>query len=122
MNNKTYWGYHLILDCSNCNYKKITDVDNIKEFLNKLIPAINMVAHGEPIIEFLLPGEDNQGYSVLQMITTSNITAHFVNRDSAGYIDIFSCKQFNTEIAYDYVREFFEPTNIKQQLIFRQAD
>jgi len=122
MNNKTYWGYHLILDCSSCNYKKITDVNNIKEFLNKLIPAINMVAHGEPIIEFLLPGEDNQGYSVLQMITTSNITAHFVNRDGAGYIDIFSCKQFDTEIACDYVREFFEPANIKQQLIFRQAD
>jgi len=122
MNSKTYWGYHLILDCAGCNFEKITDPDNIKAFLATLIPAIDMVAHGDPIVEFLLPGEDNQGYSVLQMITTSNITAHFVNRDCSGYIDIFSCKEFNTEIACNYVREFFEPTNIKQQLIFRQAD
>jgi S-adenosylmethionine/arginine decarboxylase-like enzyme len=122
MDNKTYWGYHLILDCAGCNFEKITDPDNIKDFLSTLIPAIDMVAHGEPIVEFLLSGEDNQGYSVLQMITTSNITAHFVNRDCSGYIDIFSCKEFDINIANRIVGEFFEPINIKHQLILRQAD
>lgn len=103
------WGYHLIIDCKGCNLDYITDRERIAEFVRLLISRINMTAHGDPQIEFLLPGTDNEGYSVLQMITTSNITAHFVNSTRAGYIDLFSCKQFDRTVVMYTINEFFNP-------------
>ena len=31
--NNEYWGYHLILDCSHCDISKISDGNNIKNFI-----------------------------------------------------------------------------------------
>jgi len=86
-----------------------------------LIKRVGMKAHGDTIIENLLPGEDNEGYSVLQMITTSNVTAHFVNKTGDAYIDLFSCKEFEAEIVIATVKEFFAPTSIKLNFVERQA-
>ena len=115
------WGYHLILDCSDCNLESITDRTTINNFVVTLIERINMTAYGSPQIELMLVGTDNEGYSLLQMITTSNITAHFVNSTKAAYIDVFSCKEFDTSQAIHTVEEFFSPTSIKSNLIHRQA-
>lgn len=115
------WGKHLILDCAGCNFFLINDTTNIREFIKDLIKRIDMVAHGEPHIEFLLPGTDNEGYSVLQMITTSNITIHFVNQTKEAYIDVFSCKEFDTDVAIAVVTEYFEPTSIRTVILDRQA-
>ena len=98
-----YWGYHLMLDCSGCT--GIDDRENIYNFIKDLVPRIDMLAHGDPIIEHLLPGDPKQGYSLMQLITTSNICAHFMELDGTAYFDIFSCKQFDLELAQDVVRE-----------------
>jgi S-adenosylmethionine/arginine decarboxylase-like enzyme len=55
------------------------------------------------------------------MITTSNISMHFVNRTNEAYIDVFSCKEFDTSIAEAVVTEYFEPTSIRATILTRQA-
>jgi S-adenosylmethionine/arginine decarboxylase-like enzyme len=115
------WGKHLILDCAGCDFFLINDTTNIREFIKELVKRIGMIAHGRPQIEFLLPGTDNEGYSVLQMITTSNITIHFVNKTKEAYIDVFSCKDFDTIIVEETVKEYFEPTLIQSTILNRQA-
>jgi S-adenosylmethionine/arginine decarboxylase-like enzyme len=115
------WGYHIILDCANCNLIKIKDKDHITKFVHTLISRVDMQAHGNMIIENLLPGTDNEGYSVLQMIVTSNISCHFVNKPGDAYIDLFSCKDFDKNVVVDTVKEFFEPETIQLNLIERQA-
>ena len=115
------WGHHLILDCSNCNLESITNKTTINNFVVTLIERINMTAYGDPQIELMLVGTDNEGYSLLQMITTSNITAHFVNSTQAAYIDIFSCKEFDANQAIHTVEEFFSPKTIKSNFLHRQA-
>jgi S-adenosylmethionine/arginine decarboxylase-like enzyme len=67
-----------------------------------------MKAYGEPqIIHF---GEDNKaGYTLVQLIETSNITAHFCEQDNAAFIDIFSCKEFDPKDAKRVVDQFFRP-------------
>lgn len=115
-----YWGYHLMLDCAECN-DGIKSKENIKNFVEELINKINMVAHGDPIIEYLLPDEPNCGYSLMQLITTSNICAHFVESNHTAYIDIFSCKEYNTEIAKDIVRKYFGASKMKSTFVKRQA-
>lgn len=113
------WGYHLILDCKGCDLASINSKPHIAEFIKTLIKRVDMVAHGDPQIEFLLPGTTNEGFSVLQMITTSNITAHFVNSTQEGYIDLFSCKQFNQTVAIETVKEYFLPGSIKVNYLER---
>jgi len=116
---ETPWGHHLILDCSGC--ENITDESHIKKFIKDTIESIEMIAHGDPQIEYLLPGTDNEGYSVLQMITTSNLTAHFVTKSKSAYIDVFSCKEFDANIAEEKVKEYFNPKQINGRFLTRSA-
>jgi S-adenosylmethionine decarboxylase len=117
----SHWGYHLMLDCSGCN-TGIASKDTIYNFVKDLVKRIDMVSHGEPIIEYLLPGDPKQGYSLLQLITTSNISAHFMELDGTAYFDIFSCKPFDIETAKNIVSEYFSPKKMRVNFITRHAD
>ena len=116
----TYWGYHLMLDCSEC--KNIDNRQTIYNFVKDLVKEIDMVAHGEPIIEYLLPGDPKQGYSLMQLITTSNICGHFMELDGTAYFDIFSCKEFDISIAQNVVKKYFNPKKIRVNFLTRHAD
>ena len=115
-----YWGYHLLLDCSGC--KGIDSRDNIYRFVKDLVARIDMTAHGEPIIEYLLPGDPKQGYSLMQLITTSNIAGHFMELDGTAYFDIFSCKEFDINVAKQVVQEYFAPERMRVNFLTRHAD
>jgi len=115
-----YWGYHLLLDCSGCS--GIDNRDNIYRFVKDLVVRIDMTAHGEPIIEYLLPGDPKQGYSLMQLITTSNIAGHFMELDGTCYIDVFSCKEFDVATAKQVVTEYFKPTRMRVNFLTRHAD
>ncbi len=114
------WGYHLLLDCAGCN-SNIRDKASIEDFVSVLVYKIGMKTVGEPVIKHLSPTVDNTGYSVMQMIETSNITAHFVESNHSAYIDVFSCKEFDPAIAEQVVIDYFSPANINKQFISRQA-
>jgi S-adenosylmethionine/arginine decarboxylase-like enzyme len=109
-----------MLDCSSCN-------DNIKSkkainiFIKDLLHAIKMIPHGKPLIEYLLPGHKNQGYSMIQLIKTSNISAHFMDLDGTAYFDIFSCKKFNPKLAEKIIKKHFSPKKYKIKFLTRQA-
>jgi len=115
-----YFGYHLMLDCSGC--ENIDSRDNIYNFVKELVKRIDMTAHGEPIIEYLLPGDPKQGFSLMQLITTSNISGHFMELDGTAYFDIFSCKTFDIEDAKNVVNEFFNPKKMRVNFVTRHAD
>ena len=117
-----YWGYHLVLDCAGCNHDQITNGDNIKNFTNELVKRIDMVAYGDPIIaHFATHDPQKAGYSMMQLIETSNIAAHFVDRDNTMYLDVFSCKPYENQTVIDTVKEFFGATSIRVTYLTRQA-
>jgi len=119
MNN--YFGYHLMLDCSGCSRIGFEDREHIYNWIKELVPTIEMEASGEPIIEYLLPGDPKQGYSLMQLITTSNICAHFLDLNGTVYFDIFSCKEFDCAVAKRLVEKYFSPTKIRVNFITRDA-
>jgi len=117
----TYWGYHLMLDCGGC--ERITDADNIRSFVKELVPTIDMVAVGEPWIERTAIGiPDKEGFSMYQLIVTSNISAHFVDESKQIYLDVFSCKEFASETVISVVNKYFKPLRIKTNFVIRNAD
>lgn len=116
----SHFGYHLMLDCSGCT--GIDSRENIYRFTKDLIQRIDMTAHGEPIIEYLLPGDPKQGFSLMQLITTSNIAGHFMELDGTAYFDVFSCKTFDAQTVQAVVQEYFAPERMRVNFITRHAD
>ncbi len=119
----SYWGYSLLLDASNCDREAITNPEILRDFAKTLVEEINMVAYGEPQVLHFGHNEPHlTGWTLLQFIETSNITAHFCDHSGEGYIDIFSCKEFDTNVAIEVVQRFFSPTKIRKNFVTRQAD
>ena len=117
-----YWGYHLMLDCASCDKDKITDKQNIINFTKELVKRIDMKAYGEPIVEhFATHDPSKAGYSMVQLIETSNLSAHLIDSSGDGYFDVFSCKPFETTVVYEVIREYFNPKNINHSFTFRDA-
>ena len=115
-----YWGYHLILDAAGCDLASISDGENIKAFARELVVAIDMVPFGEPQAVHFGTG-NKAGYTLVQLIETSNICAHFVEEHSHFYLDVFSCKDFNPETVIDVAKKYFKCTHFKTAFIERQA-
>ena len=114
------WGQHLVLDLNGCPKELLADPDNIMKWTKELVEAIDMVAYGEPVLEhFATHSHEAAGYTLLQMIETSNIAAHFAENVGQAYIDVFSCKCFDEQIAIEVSKKFFEPTEINHTSISR---
>lgn len=117
------WGFHAIMDCSDCDLAAIQDENNIKAWIADLLVKIDMQPIGGPIITKTGEGQpDKEGYTAIQIIVTSSIVAHFIDRDRHIYIDVFSCKEFNPYVVEDTIRTAFgENTKIRAILLPRNA-
>ena len=116
------WGKHLILDCAGCPLELISDSENIRQFVDDLLTAIEMVPVGEPRIEHLAAYVPHlSGYSLVQLIETSSITGHFCDLSGEIYLDVFSCKDFDPETALTVVCDFFEPESWGATVLIRDA-
>jgi len=102
------WGVASAIDIYNCSPEKIRDADYIRRFVKELCDLIEMKRFGETqVIHF---GEDERvaGFSMVQLIETSLISAHFANLTNTVYLDVFSCKPYDAEIVRVFAQEYFE--------------
>ena len=101
------WGIASSFDIYNCDPEMIRSTEKIQQFVVELCDLIEMKRFGETaIVNF---GEDERvaGYSMVQLIETSLISAHFANMTNAVYLDVFSCKPYDPEIVADFAKRFF---------------
>jgi S-adenosylmethionine decarboxylase len=110
------WGFFISIDLFNCDREKITSKEYIKQYIEELLPIIDMKPYGEPIIERF--GEDDlNGVSAIQMLMTSNLAIHC--REDNGhtdcFIDLFSCKQFDKQMTLTFSIAFFNAKGVNFQ-------
>jgi S-adenosylmethionine/arginine decarboxylase-like enzyme len=112
------WGKHMILNLYKCKRVHIKNKCRIEDFSKVLVKRIDMKAYGAPqIVHF---GEENKaGYTLVQLIETSNITAHFCEETNNAFIDVFSCKPFEVKPVTKAVFEIFEAKKIDSSFIIR---
>lgn len=114
------WGQHLVLDLAGCPRDRLISADHITTWVKELVEAIKMKAYGEPVLEhFATHSYDAAGYTLLQLIETSNICAHFAENLGQVYIDIFSCKRFDSETAVQVCRKYFAPETVELHILER---
>ena len=109
---KTY-GKELIIDLHNCDASTF-DRMSIKQYFIKLCDQIDMERcklswwddHGVPEEEKQIE-KHLKGTTAVQFILTSNIVIHTLDLLGAVYINIFSCKDFDSDRAMNFTAEWF---------------
>jgi len=118
-----YWGYHTVFDCWDCDRTAIQDKNTVRNFITTLVKDIDMVPIGNPQISQTAIGQDDkEGFTAIQIIETSSITAHFINSTGSLYLDVFSCKKFDREIVQMLIKQFFNPKSIRKESLIRDAN
>lgn len=116
------YGKELILNLYECNLEKISSGEEIKKFVVELCDnVIHMKRYGEALIPHF--GHESpiaSGYSLVQLIETSSVTAHFSEYKKSVYLNIFSCAKYDPIKTRDFCVKFFEAKRFEEHLIIRQ--
>jgi len=112
-----------MLDCSGGDKSAVTNPELIAEFTKRLVSEIDMIAYGEPqIVHFADHCPAKAGYTLIQLIETSNICCHFIDKTGDFFLDVFSCKDFNPEDVKKVVEIYFQPRKMKENWFVRASD
>ena len=92
------WGMLAAIDLHGCDRARLADPDAIRRFVPAVIDLIGMRAHGPLMIDRFGDGV-LEGWSALQFIETSSITVHADEVWRRCFVDVFSCRRFDPELA-----------------------
>ncbi|MBP6021195.1 MAG: S-adenosylmethionine decarboxylase [Candidatus Methanomethylophilaceae archaeon] len=113
------WGIAVCVDLGECDHDKISSKEHITQFAIDLADYIDMKRYGEPMVVFFGAEPKVQGYSLVQLIETSQISGHFAEDTNRAFIDVFSCKKFPPQKTAEYVQKYFGAKKMQYSLCFR---
>jgi S-adenosylmethionine decarboxylase len=114
------FGPHLIIDGSKCDTTKLGDRLLIERILTDYPRAIGMTRIGGPyMFEYQAPDPAYSGVSGLVVIAESHIAIHTFPALDYFTMDIFSCKNFDHEVAIAYIREALGVQEMDRMLVQR---
>jgi S-adenosylmethionine/arginine decarboxylase-like enzyme len=89
-----------------------TDVEFIKQWIQKLVKNINMKPLGDTVAVYV-DKEGNKGLTCVQCIETSHIAFHSWDEDAPAVVqlDVYTCSSLNKQTVFDALEEF-EPIAI----------
>ena len=114
-----YWGVSSSIDLYDCDLALMQNADAIREFVVILCDRIKMRRYGETQVVFFGDEPRVQGFSMTQLIETSLISAHFANLTNTVYLDVFSCKPYNSETVRDFAQKFFKGSHCMVHVTLR---
>lgn len=115
------FGTELILDLLDCDPEIIRSAKKLDTFIRRLCRRIKMKRYGEPLIEhFGHKSPLTSGYSLVQLIETSCISGHFSEGVNNAYLNIFSCKAFDSEDAAAFCKDYFKAKRMRKRTIVRK--
>ena len=99
------------------------DIRFIRKWLRKLVSAIGMKRLGQPVAHYV----DVKGYSGLTgfaLLQTSHISLHCWDEvvPSLLQLDVYSCKDFDKTIVFDFLKQFEPEGKIKYVTMDRETD
>ena len=123
---RTPYGCELILDLHGCDARLFTRAA-IEQFCEELCVLIDMERCDLHFWDDLgVPMDEQQtdpktkGTSGVQFILTSTIVIHTLDLMRAAYVNIFSCKDFNTDQAAEFTADWFGSTDWTSNVVVRR--
>lgn len=117
------FGPHLMLDLVGCPVKILSDLQVHFNFLNEVPTIIGMTKITQPHVfpySGLVP--EDRGITGVVIIAESHLSVHSFEQKGYCFIDIFSCKPFDTDRVLQEVLNRFEPSSYERQLSRRGRD
>ena len=117
------FGPHLMLDGYGCDKKKLRDLNLIYRILDDLPDRIGMTKIMPPYV-FKYSGvkPEDWGLSGFVLIAESHISIHTFPEKNFISVDIFSCKEFDVELAEAYLKNAFEFVKAESRLLDRGTE
>jgi len=118
------FGLHVTIDASGCNKRKLASVTLVYDILNKLPDRIGMTKMTLPYVVKWMDKFANgtEGVSGFVMIAESHLSIHTFPDQDYVFMDIFSCRGFDAEMAVKYLTSAFEATKIEKHILKRGVD
>ena len=120
------YGKELILDLHACDVAKFSR-NGIEQFCTKLCELIDMERCDLHFWDDVgVPEEEKQtsaktkGTSAVQFILTSTIVIHTLDLMRAVYVNVFSCKEFDTDAAAQFTAKWFDSKDWTKQVVTRR--
>jgi S-adenosylmethionine/arginine decarboxylase-like enzyme len=113
------WGLETVIDLADCTPGLIRDSEVIERFVIALCKKIEMQRFGEAQIVHFGNQPHLSGNTLIQLIETSNIAAHFIDQTNAGCINIFSCSPYRVCQAVALCQEWFKAHECQVMVLFR---
>jgi len=108
------YGKELILDLKDCDPRTFNRV-SITNFFNRLCDLIDMEKGDLHFWDDVGVPEDEcqtdphtKGTSAVQFIITSSIVIHTLDLLGTVYLNLFSCKDFDTNEAVEFIEKWFQ--------------
>lgn len=114
------WGLSTAIDIYGCDPEAIRSEGLITQFARQLCDLIGMKPFGEPRVVRFGSEPRVYGYSMVQLIETSLISAHFAEDSNAVYLDVFSCKWYDAELSAAFAKEFFRGERVTVESCLRR--
>lgn len=114
------FGPHLTIDLEGCNVDKLKDLQLHFDILNDLPHLIGMTPITAPYVfpySGLVP--EDSGITGIVIIAESHISIHSFDKKAYCFVDVFSCKPFNTQVALDYITQALQPTAFNVSVVER---
>ena len=120
------YGLELILDLHGCDSSRFTR-SSIEDFFRGLCELIDMERCELHFWDDVgVPLEDQQtdpktkGTSAVQFILTSTIVVHTLDLMQTAYVNIFSCKAFDTGDAAQFTARWFRSSDWTSNVVVRR--
>jgi S-adenosylmethionine decarboxylase len=120
------YGIELILDLHECDTSRFNR-SAIEEFFTELCVRIDMERCDLHFWDDVgVPEKEQQthpktkGTSAIQFILTSTIVIHTLDLMRAAYVNIFSCKEFDTDEAAEFTAKWFGSTDWTANVVTRR--
>ena len=117
------YGPHLMLDLNDCDPAILDSLESCFHILNTLPTLIGMHKITQPYVfryEGRFPGE--AGITGVVIIAESHISLHTYPQKKYIFIDLFSCKPFDTEMAKTELIRYFKSKKPTTFLMERGKD
>ena len=119
------YGFELLLDLHGCDVSKFNR-SSLRKYFARLCKAIDMKRCELYFWDDVsVPVKEKQtlphtkGTSAVQFILTSNITIHTLDLLKAAYINVFSCKAYDSKVAEKITKEWFGAKKCNARFIER---
>lgn len=111
---------HLIVDGFGGNYQRLADLDYIFDLLDNYPDRIGMTKIMPPYV-FKYRGKrpEDWGVSGFVIIAESHISMHTFPEKGYINIDVFSCKEFETELVIQHMKEAFGAERVECRILER---